>query len=172
MIDISMAGAVVTIEMDGLPKGFTISEFAEDSDPISIPDLEVRKGGMNLNGKLISWASPNPVSVSFSIIPGSQSDLTLCAALRAAHIGGVGNNIGNAYVKSLTITVPLVSDENSDTSFAGRKSKSWTFINGYISSGSPAQGSNGEGRASTKTYTFVFEGFSQETTKKLLSTQP
>ena len=157
MLDISMAGATVSINMAGLGNAFTINEFAEDADPISIPDLEVRKGAMNLNGKLLSWASPNPISISFSLIPGSKSDIALAAAIRAAHIGGRGEQIGNAYVQSLTVTAPIATGENTATN--SHTKKSWTFYNGYISTGSPAQGSNGEGRATTKTYTFVFEGF-------------
>lgn len=156
MTEVSMAGAVVTLKAK---RGGTLSitEFAEDADPISISELEVRKGGMNLNGNLVTWAAPNPITVSISLIPGSRSDNVLANFIRACHLGGKSNNIGDAFISSMTIAVPSSVGNSKGGLAVSKKSKKWVFSNGYITSGAVAQGSNSDGKATTKTYTFTFE---------------
>lgn len=157
MTEVSMAGSVVTIKSKGAGT-ITLTEFAEDADPISISDLEVRKGGMNLNGNLVSWAAPNPITVSMSLIPGSESDKKLSALIRACHIGGKSNQIGDAFISSMTIAVPSsIGAKDASNLKISQPSTKWTFSNGFVSSGPVAQGSNSDGKATTKTYTFVFE---------------
>lgn len=161
MIDISMAGSIVTIK--GPKLSVEISEFASEGDPISIPDLEVRNGEMGLNGDLVTWAKPSPIAFSVSVIPGSESDRKLSAALRAGHIGGRGasTQFDSVYVQQLTIKTPYGQAKNNLTV---SNSSSWVFSNGYLLSGSPAQGTNAEGKAAMKTYNFVFESVTQNTT--------
>lgn len=156
MTEVSMAGSVVTINAKG--GKVTLTEFAEDADPISISDLEVRKGGMNLNGNLVSWAAPNPITVSLSLIPGSASDKKLSALIRACHLGGKGNQIGDAFISSMTIAVPtsVGATDAGTLAISGSKTQ-WSFSNGFITSGPVAQGTNSDGKATTKTYTFTFE---------------
>jgi hypothetical protein len=157
MTEVSMAGSVVVIKPNRGGQ-ITLTEFADDSDPIVIPDLEIRKGGMNLNGNLVSWAAPNPITVSLSVIPNTPSDKALSALIRACHLGGKSNTIGDAFISAMTISVPASVGNIGTKSLAiSNKSTKWTFNNGYITSGPAAQGTNAEGKASTKTYTFTFE---------------
>lgn len=163
MQDISMAGAKVTFKVG--KSSVILDEFASDQDPISVPELEVRNGEMNMNGDLVTWAKPVPISFSVSVIPGSQSDKQLSAAIRSAHIGGKGEHtqFDAVFIPSLTITTPYGQAQNTLT-VATRDS--WTFSNGYLSAGSPAQGTNSEGKANSKTYTFTFESVTYQSKSK------
>lgn len=149
-----MAGAKITFKVG--KANVTISEFASDSDPIQVPELEVRNGEMNLNGELVTWAKPTPISFSVTLIPGSLSDKQLSAAIRSAHIGGKGENtqFDAVFVPSLVLTTPYGQAQNTLT-VASRDS--WTFNNGYLNAGAPGQGTNSEGKSNSKTYTFTFE---------------
>ena len=156
MVDISMAGAKIVLNASGI-KSRPITEFSDEGTPIDIPALEVAAGSMNLNGKLVTWTKPNPVTVSFTLIPHSNSDKSLRSFLRAVHIGGKGETVGDAFISSMIITVPSPKNESSTR----QKDKSeFTFTNGRLLSGQPAIGSNAEGKASPSTYTFMFESVS------------
>jgi hypothetical protein len=156
MTEVSMAGSVVTLTSSN-GGTLVVTEFAEDADPISISDLEVRKGGMNLNGNLVSWAAPNPITVSISLIPGTKSDVALSNFIRACHLGGKSNTIGDAFIKTMTIAIPTSVGSSSGSLAISKSSKKWTFSNGFITSGPVGQGSGSDGKATTKTYTFTFE---------------
>ena len=156
MIDISMAGAKIVLNSNGLRSG-AITEFSDEGTPIDIPALEVAAGNMNLNGKLVTWTKPNPINISFTLIPGSESDNNLRTFLSAVSIGGKGETVGDAYISSMVITVPTYGGENTSTN--QKTSKTFTLVNGRLLSGQPAIGSNADGKASPSTWTFMFEGF-------------
>lgn len=157
MVDISMAGAVISISAAG--KTFAnISEFSHDGTPISVSDIEVAGSAMNLNGELVTWYKPNPIEVSFSLIPGSKSDHELNAFLRSVSIGGKGASVAEAFVESLTITVPKLADNG--TALAQSGSLTYTFTNGRLLRGNPGISSDSDGVAQSRTYTFIFEGVS------------
>lgn len=155
MIDISMAGAVVSIQGSGITVS-NITEFSDDN-PISVSDLEVAGSSMNLNGELITWYKPSPIEVSLSLLPNSESDRKLKAFIRAVSIGGKEVNVADAYISALTITVPILA-ENRNGSTAQATGKCYTFTNGRILRGNPAISSDGEGRAQSSGYSFIFEG--------------
>ena len=154
MIDISMAGSTVIIK--GPSINATITGFASEGDPISIPDNEVRAGEMGLNGDLVTWAKPTPITFSISLIPGTTSDKILSAALRAAHIGGKGSSAKFDAVEIDTLTIKTPHGNVKDT-LKLQEPVSYVFSNGYVQSGPMAQGTNSEGKASMKTYNFTFE---------------
>lgn len=154
MIDVSMAGASITIKASGL-KSNPITEFSDEGTPIDVPALEVAAGSMNLNGNLVTWTKPAPVQISFTLIPGSESDNDLRSFLRAVHVGGKGKTVGNAYIESMVISVPIAASNSATNK---KTYKSYDFKNGRLLSGLPAFGSNSEGKASPSTYTFMFEG--------------
>jgi len=165
MIDISMTGATIDINGNGLSvKG--INEFASDGNPIAVSDTDVADGDMNLNGILVTWYKPTPIRISFTLIPGSDSEQKINTFLTAVHIGGKGSNVADAYIKSLTITAPCGND-NSATNSKGHMS--WTFLNGRLLSGPLGQGTNNEGREDSKTYTFIFESISSQSNKKKMT---
>jgi hypothetical protein len=154
MVDISMAGTTISIK--GAKSFVNINEFSDDGTPISVSDIEVAGSAMNLNGVLVTWYKPTPIEVSFSLVPGSPSDIALNNFLRSVSIGGKGSSVAEAAIKSLTITTPTLADASGATSQSG--AVSYTFTNGRLLRGNPGISSDSEGKAQSRTYTFVFEG--------------
>lgn len=73
MEDISGIGITVTIiASKTFPTGFTISQFADDADPLDLPDVELVSEGMNVNGELVTWSTPKPLTVDFNMIPNTE----------------------------------------------------------------------------------------------------
>lgn len=158
MIDVSMAGASIILKSkNGLVVSNPITEFADDGNPVDIPNLEVAGGNMNLNGLLVTWTKPNPVQISFTLIPGSDSERALHKFLAAVHVGGKGSTVGEAFIESLVYKYPTPNSQRSTT---GKNTNTITFSNGRLLSGPPAVGTNNEGKASSTTWTFMFESFS------------
>ena len=158
MIDISMAGAKIVLNAANGAQNISsnpITEFSDEGTPIDIPSLEVAAGSMNMNGNLVTWTKPNPISISFTLIPGSKSDMSLRSFLSSVSIGGRGNSVGEAYITSMVITVPSYTDGST----SNKSDRIFTLTNGRLLSGPPAIGSNNEGKASPSTWTFMFEGF-------------
>lgn len=164
MLDISMTGATISIKGNGLTVD-GINEFASDGNPIAVSDTDVADGDMNLNGILVTWYKPTPIRISFTLIPGSDSEVKLNTFLSAVHIGGKGSNVKDAYLASLTVIAPKGTN-NSATNSKGNMS--WTFLNGRMLSGPLGQGTNNDGREDSKTYTFIFESISSQTQNKKL----
>lgn len=164
MIDISMQGATLTFASPYLSKNVVL-EFSDEGTPLEFPDLEVCGYAMTMNGELVTWTKPSPITFRISVIPGSVSDASLRNLLYAGHIGGKRGNAINqqsVYIASATLTVPQISTEynNSSAIIQGGKKNKFTFHNGRLTGGNPAVGSNAEGKMSVRTYNFVFESVS------------
>ena len=69
------------------PIGLFITEFADDSDPLDIPSLQVADSAMGLNGDLIVWSKANPIKATLDVIPNSFSDRNLAILLEANRVG-------------------------------------------------------------------------------------
>lgn len=152
MNDISMAGASLTVI--GGDISVTITEFSDEGTPVATGDLTVAGTGMNLNGNLVTWTKPTPVSVSVSLIPGSDSDVKLMNFLHAVHIGGKGRLAKEAKIDTLVISVPLTTGGSTQT----KSMNTLTLTNGRMIVGSPGIGSNAEGKQNPRNYTFEMEG--------------
>lgn len=73
MEDISGIGITVTIfASKTFPAGLTISQFADDADPLDLPDVELLAEGMNVNGELVTWLTPKPLTVDINVIPNTE----------------------------------------------------------------------------------------------------
>ena len=166
MVDISMQGARLTIQnsLVGSGNGNIVLEFSDEGTPIDFPDLETVGYAMTMNGELVTWTKPAPVTFRVTVIPGSNSDAKLRRLLYAGHVGGKrGNPINQAevYISSATLEVPSISTSfgaGATVTAAGRSR--FTFTNGRMSGGQPGIGSNAEGKMSARTYYFVFEKIS------------
>lgn len=158
MIDISMQGATLAITcptISGL--GQVVLEFSDEGTPIDFPDVEVCGYAMTMNGELVVWTKPSPITWSVTVIPGSASDTQLRNMLYAGHVGGrKGNGINQSSVRISTavLTVPSI---NSNGIVSSSENLTFTFTNGRLTSGPTAIGSNAEGKMSARTYKFVFE---------------
>lgn len=142
-VNISGFGSQVNIiASNTFPIGFLVSQFADDSDPIDVPSLQIGDSAMGLNGDLLQWSKANPIKVSLSVVPLGQDDINLAILLEANRVGrgklGARDNI------TLTLVYP-----NGDIV---------TFINGIITDGMPSTAVASAGRMKSKTYQFSFEG--------------
>lgn len=152
MIDISSNGLRINIKSNGYTVS-DISEFTDDGTPVEVPALEVVGSGMSLNGCLVTWTKPNPIGLSFTLIPRTVSDENMRNFLIASHVGGnsTGLDTDNLIIQTLTIKYP------STSSTTDAYTKMATYRNGRLVSGPVAIGSNADGKLTACTYTFVFE---------------
>ncbi len=160
MIDISMQGAKLTLQCGAINAGNIVLEFSDEGTPIEMPDIEVASSAMTMNGELVTWTKPTPITFSITVIPGSASDNALRNLLYAGHVGGrKGKAIQQSYVhiNTATLEVPAIYT-NGIVSQAGKTT--FTFANGRLTSGPMAIGSNAEGKMSARTYKFTFESVS------------
>lgn len=168
MIDISFQGATLAINcplLGGDGRGNIVLEFSEEGTPVDFPDLETVGYAMTMNGELVTWTKPAPITFRLTVIPGSASDGKLRKLLYAGHVGGRrGHAIDQASViiSSATLTVPSIytaGEINSTANAAGKMT--FEFKNGRLTGGNPAIGSNAEGKMTARTYNFVFESIAQ-----------
>lgn len=123
------------------PAGIILTEFADDSDPLDVPTLQIADKAMGLNGDLIGWSTATPIIVTLNIIPSSQNDKNLGILFESNRVGkgkvGARDNI------TMTIMYP---GENYIQ-----------LINGIITDGIPFSPVASAGRLKTKSYAFAFE---------------
>lgn len=142
MQDVSATGLALTIKGSvTFPNGFTFTEFADDADPFDLPALEIAAAAMNVNGDLVTWSSPQPITPTLNAIPGSEGDNSLSIlfeANRAARGKRVARDI---------ITIVATYPDGSTV----------TLTNGKMTSGFPGKSVASAGRMKSKAYTFVFQ---------------
>jgi len=68
------------------PNGFTLTEFADDADPLSSPDLVAADTAMGLNGDMVVWSRAQGIEVTTNVIPTSDGDVNLSVLLDANRI--------------------------------------------------------------------------------------
>lgn len=153
MVDISMAGATIDIFAQDGSKLVNIGEFSDEGTPIDIPDFDIADGNMNLNGVLVTWTKAQAVEFNITLIPNSESDRLLSNFLRMHAIGGKGA-IPEAFIKQLVLHTPK---SMATSSTYNKGDHTYTFTNGRMRRGSPAIGSNAEGKMSARTFNFIFE---------------
>ena len=142
MQNISGFGSALSIiASKTFPIGLYLTEFADDSDPLDIPSIQVADKAMGVNGDLIIWSRAIPINVNVSVIPGSFTDINLAILLEANRVGR--GKIGARDVITFTWAYP-----------AGNFI---TILNGAITDGPPASSVASSGRFKSKTYSFSFE---------------
>lgn len=164
MIDLSMQGAKLYLTGGGLA-GNIVLEFSDEGTPIDFPDLEVCGYAMTMNGELVTWTKPTPITFTLTVIPGSKSDELLRKLLYAGHVGGrKGKRVSQAvvYLSEAVLEVPSIT--TNDSAVSTSSTLKFKFANGRLSGGNPAIGSNAEGKMTARTYRFVFESVSSDKT--------
>jgi len=142
MFNISGFGLTVSlIASNTFPVGLLLTQWPDDQDAISFPDIEIGDAQMGVNGDLIVWSKAAPVKVTLSAIPDSPTDLQLAVLLMANRVGV--NKIG---ARDILQMVVLQGNNNLGT-----------FTNGIIVSGPSFTGVQSTGRMKTKQYGFIFE---------------
>lgn len=144
MFNISGYGLTVSlIASNTFPVGLLLTQWPDDQDALSFPDIEIADGGVGVNGDLIVWSKGAPIRAVISAIPDSPTDLQLALLLSANRVGK--NKIG----AKDTIQMAVVQGNNNIG----------TFTQGIIISGSPFNSITSASRMKTKTYNFMFENY-------------
>lgn len=142
MNDISGFGARIQVVADKtFPAGFSLSQFADDSDPFDSPSVQIRDKAMGLNGDLITWSKATPLTLALAVVPNGDDDRNLQALYDANRVGK--GKTGAADVVTITVVYP--------------DGKTVTYQQGVITDGPPAVGIASAGRLKTSTYQFAFE---------------
>lgn len=146
MQDVSAIGFTLVLKAsETFPNGFTISEVADDADPFDIPAVEIASTAMNVNGDLVTWSSPTPMTPTINVIPASEADKNLSIlwdANRAAR--------GKRHARDIITLVASYPDGSTKT-----------FSEGKMTSGMPGGSVASGGRIKTNAYVFAFQDFSQ-----------
>jgi hypothetical protein len=59
------------------PSGLTITEVADGTDPLDIPEVQIADSAMTANGTLVHWSAPKPIPIKVAVVPGSEDDVAL-----------------------------------------------------------------------------------------------
>jgi hypothetical protein len=127
------------------PSGFTVTEFADDADPIDNASMQIADKAMNINGQLVTWGKANPIPATINVLPGSEADVNL-AALFHANRPSAGRRMAMDEI-NITLTYP--------------DGKTVRLIRGIITDGVPGAPVASAGRLKSKAYQFAFEDMAQ-----------
>jgi hypothetical protein len=142
MQNITGSGTVVVLQASvTFPLGLTISQFADDADPLDVAALQIADSAMGLNGDLLIWAKANPIQMTLNIIPETPDEQNL-------NILGDANRVGQGKVTAGdVINATIIYPDGSITALTGGVLKSYQPGNSIASSM----------RLKTKSYVFEFQ---------------
>lgn len=123
------------------PIGLTLTEFADDTDAIDFPNLEIGNAASGPNGDMVAWSEAKPIPVTINVIPGGEDDKNLSVLFNANRPGI--NKLTVRDIINITVTYADLTQN--------------TFSNGIITAGMPGTSLANTGRLKTKAYTFMFE---------------
>lgn len=146
MQDISAFGIRVrVVASNTFPAGFTVTQFADDADSMTVEPQTIAETAMGVNGDLVAWSSANPLPLVLNVIPNSEDDKNLQVLLEANRVGR-----GKRSARDV-ITITAVYPDNS----VG------TWATGVITMGRVGNSIASAGRLQSKPYTFSFERFTR-----------
>jgi hypothetical protein len=150
--DVSATGISLTIIADKtFPNGFTVTEFADDADPLDFPAIDIATTAMNVNGDLVSFSSPVPLTTTINVIPGSAADNNLSILFEA-------NRAARGKVVARDIITIIANYPDGTTA---------TLSNGKMTNGIPGKGVASAGRIKTPSYAFAFQDFQRTRNQSL-----
>lgn len=138
----------LTVIVSALPSfpNLVLTQWADDADPLDIPEIEINGSAMSINGDLVTWSTPKPIQISLSVIPGSTDDKNLAILF--------GLNRAGKFKPSANDLINMTFMYNGTLAGIGRRA---VLVNGRCVSYSPGTGASSSGRKKSKTYSFVFE---------------
>lgn len=146
MYDTSAIGvALRCVASESFPAGFTITEFADDVDPFDIPAIDIATPAMNVNGDLVVFSAPTPITITISVIPGSDADNNLAVIFEA--------NRAAKNKRHARDEITLVGTYPDGSSLK--------LSEGKMTNGMPGNSPASAGRIKSKTYTFAFQNLSR-----------
>ena len=142
MQNISGYGLKINLQASNtFPNGITLTEFADDNDPLDVPSLQIADSAMGLNGDLIIWSKATPIKVTLNVIPSGADDRNLGILLEANRVGK--GKVGARDIITMTLIFPANNFVH--------------LINGAITDGIPFSPVASAGRLKTKSYALTFE---------------
>lgn len=146
MQDISAFGIRVrVVASNTYPAGFTVTQFADDADSVTVEPQTIAETAMGVNGDLVVWSRANPSPLVLNVIPGSEDDNNLQVLLEANRVGR-----GKRSARDVITATAVYPD--------GRIG---TWSNGAITVGRVGNSIASSGRLQSKPYSFSFEGFTR-----------
>ena len=140
-VSITATGVRITlIALPSFPVGLVLTQFADDTDAIDIPPIDITAVGMGLNGDMVTWKKATLITVNLGIIPSSDDDNNLALLLE--------NNRAGRNKFSVEDDITLIVDY-PDGIIA-------TFAEGRLLSGMPSNSGTSDGREKSKVYSFAF----------------
>lgn len=141
-MDISGVGLEVRIVASNtFPSGFSVTQFADDADPLDVASIQIADKAMGLNGDLISWAKANPIPMVLNVIPRSDDDINLSILAEA-------NRVGRGKTSAKDVITSVITYPDGETQ---------TLIAGLITDAILANSVASAGRKKSKPYVFAFE---------------
>jgi len=156
MIDVSGSGTSITIvALQSFPMGFTLSQFADDVDPLVAEDVETTGFEMLYDGSILLFDKAVPIKLTIGVIAGSHDDINLKILLQAR--------------KSSTSLLPFPDTTSLVISYPD--GARIILSSGAIISGQLLDGLQSAGRKKGNSFTFVFGSFAgAQNAKELVST--
>lgn len=144
--NISGFGSVVTMKASvTFPAGVTLTEFADDLDPVGSDNIDIGEMAMNVNGDAAYWKRAVPIPFTISAMPGTPTQRNLQALFDANR-----PQRGRRLVNDI-ITFDIVYPNGNKTTLSG----------GIIVNGPTMPNLSGEGRLGGMEYSFAFQGVSR-----------
>jgi len=140
--NVSGTGVVVVLQTTvTFPIALTISQFADDSDPLDISALQIADSAMGLNGDLLVWAKAAPIPLTLNVVPGGPDDVNL-------QILGDANRVGQGKVTAGDIVnATIMYPDGSIVVLTG----------GIMKNYMPGNSISSSMRLKTKPYVFEFQ---------------
>lgn len=140
--DVSAFGTLVNIRASNtFPAGFTLTQWADDADPVDSPNVKIGDAAVGVNGDLIVWSKGVPLPMTVNCVPGSDDD-------RNMQILWESNRVGQGKLSARDIITATIIYPNGTQV---------TLDTGKIIGGPAAGSVAGAGRLKTKQYDFVFQ---------------
>lgn len=140
--DISGFGVQVQIVASvTFPAGITITQFADDADPLDFTAIDIADKAMGVNGDLIKWSKANPLPMTLNVIASSTDDVNLSVLAEANRVGQGKNSAQD--VVTATVIYP-----NGNVIVLSQ---------GFINNAVFGQSIASAGRQKTKPYQFTFQ---------------
>lgn len=142
MEDISSTGFSITVTAsETFPSGITLTKFADDKDPMELPEVVIAEAAMNANGDLVVWTSPKPLLPKLSLIAGSDDDVNM-QLLAEANRAGKGKRVARDIIT-------MVGNYPDGSTI--------TFDQGKVLSYTPGKAPTQAGRYVSNSYGFAFQ---------------
>ena len=150
--DVSGLGLTLLVRATNtFPVGFVVDSFADNVDPLDIPEIKVLEDAMGANGDMITWSKAVTIPIKLAVIPESDDDDNLSILLEA-------NRVARGKVSARDIITLIAVYPNGRT---------LTLSQGKIQSGMPGSSVASDGRIKTKPYGFVFPNIAKTFTPNL-----